>query len=98
MKYRKKPIVVDAMRFTHPPTDEFISWFGQPLHMVEAVYKVRSKPPYAVVELEIRTLEDGFDGRAKHIATEGDWIIRGAQNEMWAIKPDIFELTYEIAE
>jgi hypothetical protein len=34
----------------------------------------------------------------KHIATEGDWIIKGVQGEFYACKPDIFEQTYEKVE
>ena len=46
---------------------------------------------------DIITLEDGDDGRAKHVATEGDWIIKGVQGEFYACKPDIFQSTYEPA-
>ena len=49
----------------------------------------------AVGEADIFTLEDGFDGRAVHVATEGDWIIKGVQGEFYACKPDIFLETYE---
>lgn len=70
-KYRKKPVVIEAMQFTYPPTDEFMAWFGQPARMTKA------RHPDAKAELEVMTLEDGADARAKHVATEGDWIIRG---------------------
>ena len=49
-------------------------------------------------EAEIRTLEDGIHLTVKHIATEGDWIIKGVQGEFYACKPDIFEQTYERVE
>ena len=45
--------------------------------------------------MTIPTLEDGADGRAKHVATIGDWIIRGIQGEYYPCKPDIFAATYE---
>lgn len=88
-KYRKKPVVIEAMQFTYPPTSEFTAWFGQPVRITKA------RHPGAKAELEVLTLEDGADGRAKHVATEGDWIIRGVQGELYPCKPDIFAATYE---
>lgn len=38
----------------------------------------------------IETLEGGF---VVHI---GDWICTGVKGEHWAIKPDIFEASYEL--
>jgi hypothetical protein len=90
-KYRKKPVVIEAMQFTYPPTDEFMAWFGQPTRMTKA------RHPEAKEKLEVLTLEDGADARAKHVATEGDWIIRGVQGELYPCKPDIFAATYEPA-
>lgn len=92
MKFRKKPIVIEAMQFTYPPSDDFIKWFGHSARITKA------RHPNAKAELEVSTLEDGADGRAKHVATEGDWIIRGVQGELYPCKPDIFEATYEKAE
>jgi hypothetical protein len=39
--------------------------------------------------LEIETLEGTMNG------SKGDWIIKGLNKEFWAIKPDIFEKSYE---
>jgi len=40
----------------------------------------------------IRTLE------GEHIVTPGDWIITGVKGEHYPCKPDIFEMTYELAQ
>lgn len=45
--------------------------------------------------LTIHTLEDGTDGRAKHVASIGDYIIKGVQGEFYPCKPDIFHPTYD---
>lgn len=45
-------------------------------------------------ELYIGTLEDGAEKDAKHVASPGDWIIRGVQGEFYPCKPDIFIQTY----
>jgi len=39
----------------------------------------------------VLTLEGG------HIVTPGDWIITGVKGEHYPCKPDIFEMTYEVA-
>jgi len=36
--------------------------------------------------------------KVEHIATEGDYIIKGVQGEFYACKPDIFLQTYEQVE
>jgi nitrogen fixation protein FixH len=89
-KYVKKPVVVEAMRFTYPPSAELLAFCGH-------VMRDFRKPdhPAAKWEVDITTLEDGTDRRAIHVATEGDWIIRGIQGEFYPCKPDIFEATYE---
>lgn len=60
MKFRKKPVVIDAVQ-----TD---------------------------VELKIPTLE------GEMTASPGDWIITGVKGERYPCKPEIFALTYEVAE
>lgn len=42
-------------------------------------------------QLWIKTLEGG------HIASPGDWIIRGVKGEFYPCKPDIFASTYDPA-
>ena len=33
-----------------------------------------------------------------HLASQGDWIIRGVKGELYPCKPEIFAATYEPAE
>ena len=89
-KFRKKPIVVDAIRFTYPPTKELKDFVGDSLGRSS-----KARHPDAKGEIEVRTLEDGENDRVRHIATEGDWIIRGISGEFYPCKPDIFRATYE---
>lgn len=89
MKFRKKPVVIEAVQFTYPPT-ELLRQFCPELKNFR-----KDRHPNAKAEADIVTLEDGEDGRAKHVATEGDWIIKGVQGEFYACKPDIFDATYE---
>lgn len=96
LKYKKKPVVVEAIRFEYSSAGiaavaEFCGKaagdFGKERH------------PAAVGWMQIRTLEDGVDGspQVKHIAQEGDYIIKGVQGEFYPCKPDIFLATYESA-
>jgi hypothetical protein len=95
MKYRKKPVVIEAVRFTYnePGMIAVKAFCGTALGSVR-----KERHPDARAEAEIGTLEDGVHLTVKHIATEGDWIIKGVQGEFYACKPDIFEATYEPAE
>jgi len=92
MKFRKKPVVIDAVQFVY--SDEGIAalreFCGNALGNIH-----KERHPTAKGEAEIGTLEDGVHLTVKHIATEGDWIIKGVQGEFYACKPDIFEQTYE---
>lgn len=94
LKYKKKPVVVEAIRFDYSSAGiaavaEFCGKaagdFGKERHLT------------AVGWMQIRTLEDGVDGspQVKHIAQEGDYIIKGVQGEFYPCKPDIFLATYE---
>ena len=95
MKFRKKPVIIDAVKFeyTTEGIDLLKVFCGSALGHI-----VKSRHINAKAEAEIRTLEDGMTLKVQHIATEGDWIIRGFQGEFYACKPDIFEQTYERAE
>jgi hypothetical protein len=95
MKFRKKPVVIEAVQFTYNEQDMIAvkAFCGSALGNVS-----KARHPNARAEAEIGTLEDGVHLTVKHIATEGDWIIKGVQGEFYACKPDIFEQTYEPAE
>jgi len=94
MRFRKKPVVIEAVqfKFNDKSIAELEEFCGNTLG------NIRKEHDNSPAEAEICTLEDGVHLTAKHIATEGDWIIRGGQGEFYACKPDIFEAMYEPAE
>jgi len=94
MKFCKKPVVIEAVQFffNDDCIAELESFCG------ESLGNIRKEHNSDPAEAEIRTLEDGVHLTVKHIATEGDWIIKGIQGEFYACKPDIFEQTYERVE
>ena len=75
MKYRKKPVVIEATQ-----------WFKMGDH--PAVEESLGNDQFGWID----TLEGG------HIVSPGDWIITGVKGEHYPCKPDIFEMTYEVAE
>lgn len=109
MKYRKKPIVIEAEQ-----------WFKNGDHSEDGGPEVGSCPDWSTTEGKVvryyrRPGGDGQNHCVKcqmimhvhgwidtleggHIVCPGDWIITGVQSERYPCKPDIFEETYEAAE
>lgn len=87
MKFRKKPVVIEAVKWTGFNRDE-LNYF-----IWETDSPDKERHSYAEDgTLLIKTLESGH---GVHTATVGDMIIRGVENEYYPCKPDIFEKTYE---
>lgn len=85
-KYRKKPVVIDAVQwFPDPELGEF-NWNG---YVNRVIGTDKHGVEYTVCDVGLRTLE-GF----MHI-TPGSWIITGVKGDRYACKPDIFAATYE---
>lgn len=84
MKYRKKPIVIEAVQFTGTINNlEELSNFIDNQELVIS-YK---NPKCAIIKLQ--TLE------GQMTVSLGDYIIKGIQGEFYPCKPDIFVQTYE---
>ena len=99
-RYRKKPVVIDALKFVYTKEGmdslrAFCSSEGPSHECMVGEFK-KDRHINAVGQAEIITLEDGTgDLTVKHIASEGDYIIKGVQGEFYPCKPDIFLQTYE---
>ena len=85
MKYRKKPVVIDAIQFTQDNFSEVKEFTNGLAHSF-----VIPDNSTMVAECIIPTLE------GDHTATEGDYIIKGIKGEFYPCKPDIFEQSYEM--
>ena len=107
MTYRKKPVVIEAVRLGWDTWNHVCEFAGvgslvdnkpeggwidpnDPGH----IHMGNTPPPGKSVDdmrlgLAIPTLEGVM------LAIEGDWIIKGIKGELYACKPDIFEMTYE---
>jgi hypothetical protein len=81
MKYRKKPIVIEATQLTN--SFDFEMWLND------------NDPDNAVVinhdgSASIQTLEGTMR------ADIGDYIIKGVKGEIYPCKADIFQMSYEL--
>lgn len=91
MKFRKKPVVIEATQFTQAMRESYhfdggglpegVVCTGSSIHPDRReIYRDR---------FIIHTLE------GDHEVSVGDWIITGVKGERYPCKPDIFEATYE---
>lgn len=94
MQFRKKPVVIEAVRFGHAEYADEVTFSEVPKWLSEAIAEeilsfefLGEDYWYAVVH----TLE------GKMYGSPGDWLIRGVEGELYFCKPDIFEKTYEEA-
>jgi hypothetical protein len=88
-QFRKKPVVIEAVQWTGDNIDAVMAFCAG-----DATYELMAK---GSSELVIATLEDGAEFDARHVASRGDWIIKGVQGEFYPCKPDIFSATYDAA-
>ena len=109
MKYRKKPVVVEAIQFTGIPdnVNAILAWVGD-------TSKVRAIMPHdpdpdcptpeyhathfycphcSFVSTDPHLIVKTLEGDMK--ASIYDYIIKGVNGEFYPCKPDIFEKTYE---
>lgn len=86
MRFRKKPVEVEACRLDDPTHPE---WFTRAVAdgRIDLIIQGPELPMYA----EIHTAE------GRMLASPGDWIIQGVEGELYPCKPSIFDKTYEFA-
>ena len=90
MKYRKKPIVIEAFKWTGGEDQaEDPEWVVEKIK--DGTVYFSSMDGYACV-LCIKTLEGTMT------AIPGDYIIKGLRGELYPCKPYIFDASYESAE
>ena len=82
MKFRKKPVVIEALQWDGWNELEMSGFCPG------ASYKDYGGGPY----LQVITMEGTMT------ASPGDWIIKGVKGEFYPCKPDIFAATYEAVE
>lgn len=93
MKFRKKPVMIEAWK-----------WEGGKFQLTVPAWMLdydlqALAPNVRVTARQIRLQQDGTLSiptlEGEMTAQIGDWIIRGVKGEVYPCKPDIFALTYE---
>lgn len=85
-KYRKKPVVIEAIQLTLDNVYEVLDFVGK-----QGGFEPSEKSD-ELLKFVIHTLEGDMEAKS------GDYIIKGVQGEFYPCKPDIFEETYEKAD
>ena len=94
MKFRKKPVVIEAFQFTKETRASNENWPNW-AHIAWQLERAEVGSLHPTIEgtgdgtLSINTLE------GEMLVNFGDWIIQGVSGEIYPCKPDIFALTYE---
>jgi hypothetical protein len=85
-KFRKKPVVIEAMQFNSLDSYlEIVAW----MKACGDTSALANEVKYSMPIMLIQTLEGTM------AANPGDWIIKGIKGEFYPCKPDVFEATYE---
>jgi len=87
-KYRKKPVVIEAV--------QYFDWMRKEDKLPEGVHIIYWSPDgvngISSDHPTIKTLE------GMHLVSDGDWVITGLQGEKYPCKPDVFAMTYDEVE
>lgn len=96
MKFRKKPVVIEAFQITEETrrdNRDWPEWMNRAWNLGRD--EVGAVAPFdehaGDGPLQIATLE------GIHRCDFGDWIIQGVKGELYPCKDDIFKMTYEPA-
>jgi hypothetical protein len=84
MKYKKKPVVIEAIQWNGYNLEEIKKFTGN-----NADVKYDDHNGEVIADLFIHTLEGDMH------ASKGDYIIKGVHGEFYPCKPIIFMATYE---
>jgi hypothetical protein len=88
LKFRKKPVVIEAVQWTGTNANDILAFtLGQASVRDESFQRLSSSERVLVIETR--------EGAMR--AEPGDWIIKGVKGEFYPCKPDIFAATYDPA-
>lgn len=91
-KFRKIPVVIDAIQWTGNNLEEMLEFTGKHPKFDQWFESFEQYAEHVASEnytFKIFTLEGTMT------ASRGDWIIRGVKGEHYPCKPEIFASTYE---
>lgn len=83
-KARKKPVEIEFIQYIGSNKQELYDWSNEVIHLA-----YESSDTYVLV---VNTLEGTMT------VNLNDYIVKGVNGEFYAVKPDVFEKTYDILE
>jgi hypothetical protein len=86
-KFRKVPVVIEAIRYDGSNHDEINTWTGGRFHQVDA--EDRGDDPDITAQV-LDVLHSTWVG-----VKDGQWVIRGVQGEFYPCDATVFGATYE---
>jgi hypothetical protein len=95
MKYRKKPVAIEAIQVSWRNWNALGDFMPgviseqNPARRSLSYSDTCGEPGPEYIEMSIPTLEGVM------IAKHGDYIVKGINGEFYPVKPDVFEKTYE---
>jgi hypothetical protein len=89
-KFRKKPVVIEAIRTKDAINYATYNWSGLPKWLTDHYEK--GGVLFGPEGVSLPTLEGTM------LAQPEDWILCGVKGEVYPCKPDIFSATYEPVE
>lgn len=95
MKYTKKPVEVEAFKYNGDFKDRNGNWCV-PDWAVKAFENHILHYNSIAFDKEPELFVDTLEGT--HMVRYGDYIVRGIKGELYNVRSDIFEATYEMAE
>ena len=94
MKFRKKPVVIEAFQMTRETRVSNRNW----PNWLNQAWNIERDEEGAVFPTEEGT-GDGtvsiYTPEGEMLVNFGDWIIQGVENELYPCKPEIFAATYD---
>lgn len=84
MKYKTKPVEIEAIEWTGENMDEILVFTGKE--------EQTNRDRVLSNDLFIETLEGEMH------ASKGDFIIKGLKGEFYPCKPDIFNMKYQVVK
>lgn len=93
MKFRKKPVIIEAFQFDGDFIDSKGNWYvpewaKEALENGVLYFDYENSPPKLFMKTLVWTMR----------VYVGDYIIQGVNGELDSCKPDIFEKTYEVVK
>lgn len=92
MKFRKKPVIIEAVQISKRMDLSSPDWWRAAVETDAVILHGMGKYTRDIPSVNVHTLEGIMTG------CDGDWIIQGVKGELYPCRRDIFDATYDVVE